>query len=60
MKKVHGFPISPDGLALDREGNIHVAEDVSIKVFTKEGVYVRTYGGPGVEDGTLESHGNSH
>ena len=37
----------PLGLALDPQGNIHVAEIRSIKVFTKEGVYVRTYGGPG-------------
>ena len=35
----------PQGLALDPQGNIHVAER-SIKVFTKEGVYVRTYGDP--------------
>ena len=34
----------PVGLALDPQGNIHVAEYDSIKVFTKEGVYVRTYG----------------
>ena len=34
----------PHGLALDPHGNIHVAEHVSIKVFTEEGVYVRTYG----------------
>ena len=37
----------PMGLALDCLGNIHVALDVTIKVFTKEGVYVRMYGGPG-------------
>ena len=34
----------PVGLALDPQGNIHVAVDDSIKVFTKEGVYIRTYG----------------
>ena len=28
----------PNGLALDTQGNIHVAENVYIKVFTKEGV----------------------
>ena len=39
--------IYPVGLALDPQGNIHVALDDSIKVFTKEGVYVRTYGGLG-------------
>ena len=36
----------PVGLALDPQGNIHVQHDVDIKVFTKEGVYVRTYGRP--------------
>ena len=35
----------PKGLALDPQGNINVLEDVSIKVFTKEGVYVKAYGG---------------
>ena len=35
----------PSGLALDPQGNIHVAENFCIKVFTKEGVYVRKYGG---------------
>ena len=39
--------MSPNGLALDPQGNIHVAAVDFIKVFTKEGVYVRTYGGPG-------------
>ena len=36
------------GLALDPQGNIHVAVCGSnpIKVFTKEGVYVRMYGDP--------------
>ena len=34
----------PRCLALDPQGNIHVGEIDSIKVFTKEGVYVRTYG----------------
>ena len=37
----------PLGLALDHQGNIYLAESDSIKVVTKEGVYVRTYGGPG-------------
>ena len=43
----HSFQ-SPWGLALDPQGNIHVAAIGSntIKVFTKEGVYVRMYGGP--------------
>ena len=38
----------PWGLALDPQGNIHVAAGGSdtIKVFTKEGVYVRMYGDP--------------
>ena len=36
--------IYPWALALDSQGNIHVVENGSIKVFTKEGVYVRTYG----------------
>ena len=31
----------PRGLALDPQGNIHVSS-TDIKVFTKEGVYVRT------------------
>ena len=31
-------------LALDPQGNIHAAFSTSIEVFTKEGVYVRTYG----------------
>ena len=31
------------GLALDPQGNIHVAANV-IKVFTPEGIYVRSYG----------------
>ena len=36
---------SPCGLALDPQGNIHVAAFAStIKVFTKGGVYVRIYG----------------
>eukprot|EP00731_Ephydatia_muelleri_P008461 Em0004g799a len=36
------------GLALDPQGNIHVAayHSNTIKVFTKEGVYVRMYGDP--------------
>ena len=43
----HSFQ-SPWGLALDPQGNIHVAAYGSntIKVFTKEGVYVRMYGDP--------------
>eukprot|EP00731_Ephydatia_muelleri_P015888 Em0009g312a len=42
----HSFE-SPQGLALDSQGNIHVAAQGSniINVFTKEGVYVRMYGG---------------
>ena len=38
----------PCGLALDPQGNIHVAAygSIAIRVFTKEGVYVRTYGDP--------------
>ena len=41
----HGFK-SPYGLALDPQGNIHVAACGSntIKVFTPEGTYVRSYG----------------
>eukprot|EP00731_Ephydatia_muelleri_P009356 Em0004g1694a len=41
----HGFQ-SPFGLALDPQGNIHVAAygSNSIKVFTPEGTYVRSYG----------------
>ena len=41
----HGFPF-PYGLALDPQGNIHVAAWASdaIKVFTPEGTYVRSYG----------------
>ena len=44
---IHSF-LSPWGLALDPQGNIHVAAHGSnvIKVFTKEGVYVRMYGDP--------------
>ena len=34
----------PEGLALDPQGNIHAAVSTSNKVFTMEGVYVRTYG----------------
>ena len=43
----HSFQ-HPWGLALDPQGNIHVAAYGSntIKVFTKEGVYVRMYGDP--------------
>ena len=37
----------PSGLALDPQGNIHVVEGAYIKVFTRDGVYVRTYGSPG-------------
>ena len=42
---VHAFQY-PKGLALDPQGNIHVAASGSntIKVFTPEGTYVRTYG----------------
>eukprot|EP00731_Ephydatia_muelleri_P009373 Em0004g1711a len=41
----HGFQ-TPYGLALDPQGNIHVAAygSNSIKVFTPEGTYVRSYG----------------
>ena len=41
----HSFQ-SPHGLAFDPLGNIHVAASGSntIKVFTKEGVYIRKYG----------------
>eukprot|EP00731_Ephydatia_muelleri_P038858 Em0947g1a len=40
--------LEPCGLALDPQGNIHVAAygTNTIKVFTKEGVYVRMYGDP--------------
>eukprot|EP00731_Ephydatia_muelleri_P039122 Em1124g1a len=47
----HSFQ-SPWGLALDPQGNIHVAAFGSnIKVFTKEGVYVRMYGDPNSPSG---------
>ena len=38
----------PNGLALDPQGNIHVAAEGTntSKVFTMEGVYVRMYGDP--------------
>ena len=39
----HGFR-NPHGLSLDPQGNIHVAANDSIKVFTPEGIYVRSYG----------------
>ena len=41
----HGFQ-TPYGLALDPQGNIHVAAFSfnTIKVFTPEGTYVRLYG----------------
>ena len=38
----HGFKY-PNGVALDPQGNIHVASN-TIKVFTPEGTYVRSYG----------------
>ena len=40
------FFSSPCGLALDPQGNIHVTADATytIKVFTSEGKYVRSYG----------------
>ena len=43
----HSFQY-PWGLALDPQGNIHVAAQGSntIKVFSEEGVYVRMYGDP--------------
>lgn len=42
---VHHFQ-DPENLALDPQGNIHVAANGSnaIKVFTKNGEYIRTYG----------------
>eukprot|EP00731_Ephydatia_muelleri_P034056 Em0045g41a len=48
----HSFE-SPSCLALDPQGNIHVAAQGSntIKVFSKEGVYVRMYGDPNVPIG---------
>ena len=41
----HGFQ-NPYGVALDPQGSIHVAANGSntIKVFTPEGTYVRSYG----------------
>ena len=41
----HGF-LSPYGVAMDPQGNIHVAalRSNTIKVFTPEGTYVRSYG----------------
>ena len=41
----HAF-LSPVGLALDPQGNIHFATWISntVKVFTPEGTYVRSYG----------------
>ena len=39
----HGFQY-PYGVALDPQGNIHVAACSTIKVFTPEGTYVRSYG----------------
>ena len=41
----HGFQ-NPYGVALDPQGNIHFAANGSntIKVFTPEGTYVRSYG----------------
>eukprot|EP00731_Ephydatia_muelleri_P036512 Em0268g4a len=46
----HSFE-SPFGLALDPQGNIHVAafRSNTIKVFTKEGVYVRRIGVDGMK-----------
>ena len=40
--------VCPRGLALDPQGNIHVAacDSNTIKVFSREGVFVRTYGDP--------------
>ena len=49
----------PSGLALDPQGNIHVAVDDTIKVFTKEGVYVRTYGGPRPWYIAIDDEGNT-
>ena len=34
----------PHGLALDPQGNIHVAAQKAIKVFNQDGVYIRMYG----------------
>ena len=49
----------PEGLALDPQGNIHIAEQDSIKIFTKEGVYVRTYGDPGARYIAIDDEGNA-
>ena len=40
--------LCPRGLALDPQENIHVAayDSNTIKVFSREGVYIRTYGNP--------------
>ena len=45
--------VCPRGLALDPRGNIHVAacDSNTIKVFSKEGVYIRTYGYPNKPSG---------
>eukprot|EP00731_Ephydatia_muelleri_P032792 Em0024g336a len=54
----HGFQF-PYGVALDPQGNIHVAAWVSntIKVFTPEGTYVRSY--EEVKDYMNQTHGKS-
>ena len=52
----------PKGLASDPQGNIHAACSTSIKVFTKEGVYVRTYGdpiAPGPKGIAIDDEGNA-
>ena len=51
--------IYPRGLALDPQGNIHVAFSSSINVFTKEGVYVRAYGAPGPKGIAIDDEGNA-
>ena len=56
----HGFQ-NPYGVALDPQGNIHVAAWVSntIKVFTPEGTYVRSYEEVKVPSGIVIDEGYS-
>ena len=49
----------PEGLALDPQGNIHITEQDSIKIFTNEGVYVGTYGDPGARCIAIDDEGNA-
>ena len=49
----------PSGLALDPQGNIHVVADAYNKVFTKEGVYVRTYGNSDAQGIAIDDEGNA-